>query len=174
MGCDLQSYRAVVGLFVSVLVEMLFRYASIAAKRARGAKVHSMASKFAVATLLAFLLMSGIEPNPGPVGEDNGIQSAIKQLQATFKSALQERRRQLNDIMKQQQQQSLNIMQSLQSGHHFLHTEIQRVYTQITHFSDAVEENREQIRSVTEDQCFTAERIQKFEYEIEKLESFST
>ena len=129
-----------------------------------------MASKFAVATLLAFLLMGGTEPKPGPLDEDNGIQSAVKQLGATFKSALQETQRQLNDEMKQQQQQSLNITQSLQSGHQSLHTEIQRVDTQITHLSDAVEENREQIRNVTEDQCFSAERIQKLEYEIEKLE----
>ena len=77
MGCDLQSY-AVVGLFVSVLVKILSRYASIAAKRVRGAKVHSMASKSAVVTLLAFLLMSGIEPKPGPVGKDNEIQCAMK------------------------------------------------------------------------------------------------
>ena len=54
-----------------------------------------------------------------------------------------------------------------------LHTEIQRVHTQITHLSDTVEENREQIRNVTEDQCFAPERIQKLEYEIEKLESYS-
>ena len=89
MGCDLQTYSAVVELSVSVLVKIMYRYASIAAKRARGAKVHSMASKFAVASLLAFSLVSGIEPNPGPVGEDSGIQSSIKQLEATFKSALQ-------------------------------------------------------------------------------------
>ena len=72
--------------------------------------------------------------------------------------------------MKQQQQQSLTTTQTLQSGHQSLHTEIQRVHAQITHLSDAVEENREQIRNVTEDQCFSAERIQKLEYEIEKLE----
>ena len=61
-----------------------------------------MASKFAVATLLAFLLMSGTEPKPEPVGEDNEIQSTSKQPEATFKSALQESQRQLNDVMKQQ------------------------------------------------------------------------
>ena len=72
MGCDLQTYSAVVELSVSVLVKIMYRYASIAAKRARGAKVHSMASKFALATSLAVLLMSGTEPKPGPVGEDNG------------------------------------------------------------------------------------------------------
>ena len=61
-----------------------------------------MTGKFAVATLLAVLLMSGIEPNNGPVGEDSAIQSAIKKLEATFKSALQETQCQLNDVMKQQ------------------------------------------------------------------------
>ena len=132
-----------------------------------------MESKFAVATLLAFLLMSSTEPNPGPVGQDSGIHSAIKRLEETVKSALQETQRQLNDVMKQQQQQSLSITQTLQSGHQSLHTEIQRVHTQITHLSVAVEENRGQIRNVPEDQCFTAERLQKLEYEIEKLELFS-
>ena len=85
MGCDLQTYRGVVGQFVSVLVKILSRYSSIAAKRVRGAKVDSMASRFAVATLLAFLLMSGIEPNPGP-GDNNGVRSDIKQSETTFKS----------------------------------------------------------------------------------------
>ena len=102
MGCDLQGHRAAVGLIVSVLVKILSRYASIATKRVRGANVHSMASKFAVATLLAFLLMSGTEPKPEPVGEDNEILSTSKQPEATFKSALQESQRQLNDVMKQQ------------------------------------------------------------------------
>ena len=41
------------------------------------------------------------------------------------------------------------------------------MFTQITHLSDAVEEDRGQIRNVTEDRCFTAERTQKLEYEIE-------
>ena len=54
-----------------------------------------------------------------------------------------------------------------------LYTPRYSVLTQITHLSDAVEENREQIRNVTEVQCITAERIQTLEYEIEKLESFS-
>ena len=81
-----------------------------------------MASKFAVATLLAFLLMGGTEPKPGPLDEDNGIQSAVKQLGATFKSALQETQRQLNDAMRQQQRQSLtnnerSTKQSLVSTH---------------------------------------------------------
>ena len=44
MGCDLQSYRAVVGQFVSVLVEILSRYASIAAKRVRGAETAKLRS----------------------------------------------------------------------------------------------------------------------------------
>ena len=154
MGCDLHTYCAVVEVIVSVLVKILSRYASTAAKRVRGSKVRSMTSNFAVATLLALSLMSGIEPKPGPVGEDNGIQSAIKQPEAT-------------DVMKQQR---LNITQTLQRGHQSLHTEIQRVDTQITYLSDAVEENREQIRNVTEDQCFTAERIPTLEYETEKLE----
>ena len=96
MGCDLQTHHAVVGLFVSVLVKMLSRCASIAAKCVHGAKVHSMAGKFAVATLLAFLLMNGIEPNPGPVCEDSGIQSAIKQLRQL--SSLPYRRHSVNSM----------------------------------------------------------------------------
>ena len=81
-----------------------------------------MASKFALATSLAVLLMSGTEPKPGPVGEDNGIQSAIMQLETTFKYALQETQRQLNDAMRQQQRQSLtnnerSTKQSLVSTH---------------------------------------------------------
>ena len=166
MGCDIHTDRSVVALFVSVLAKILSKYASIVAKSVREARVHSMACKSAAATLLVFLLMSGIEPNPGPAGEDDGIQSSIKRLEATFKSALQETQRQLNDVMKQQQQQSFSITQRLQNGHLSAHTETQRVHTQITRMSDAVEESREQIRNGAEDQCFTTERIQKLEYEI--------
>ena len=56
MGCGLQIYHAVVGIFVLVLVKLLSKYANIAAKRVRGAKVHGMAGKLAVVTLLVFPL----------------------------------------------------------------------------------------------------------------------
>ena len=56
----------------------------------------------------------------------------MKQLEATFKSALWETQHQLNDVMTQQQQPSLNIRQSLQSGLQSLHTEIQRVNHSLT------------------------------------------
>ena len=81
--------------------------------------------------------------------------------------------RQINSVMKQQPRQSRDITQSLKNGHQSLHTEIQRVHTQVTHLSDAVEENREKITNIAEDQCRTAEKLQKLESEIERLESFS-
>lgn len=66
MACDIQVYRAAVGLFVSVLVKILTRYACKSAKRIRGLKLHTTAGLLSVASLLAFLLMAGVEPNPGP------------------------------------------------------------------------------------------------------------
>ena len=81
--------------------------------------------------------------------------------------------RQINSVMKQQQRQSRDITQNFKNGHHSLHTEIQRVHTQVTHLSDTVEENREKITNIAEDQCRTAEKLQKLESEIERLESFS-
>ena len=55
-----------VGLFTATLVNILSRKAKTAANKIRGLRAHGFAAKLAVTTLLAFLMMSGIEPNPGP------------------------------------------------------------------------------------------------------------
>ena len=64
---------------------------------------------------------------------------------------MEEMQRQINSVMKQQQRQSRDMTQSLKNGHQSLHTEIQRVHTQVTHLSDTAEENRDKITNITED-----------------------
>ena len=76
MGCSVEAYRVAVGLFVGILLKILTKKAAIAAKRVKGLRVHGLAARFAVTTLLLMLLMAGVEPNPGPTfstGERNHV-----------------------------------------------------------------------------------------------------
>ena len=76
MGCSVEAYRVAVGLFVGILLKILTKKAAIAAKRVKGLRVHGLAARFAVTTLLLMLLMAGVEPNPGPTfstGEGNHV-----------------------------------------------------------------------------------------------------
>ena len=76
MGCSFEAYRMTVGLFVGILLKNLTKKAAIAAKRAKGLRVHGLVARFAVTTLLLMLLMAGVEPNPGltfSTGEGNHI-----------------------------------------------------------------------------------------------------
>ena len=75
--------------------------------------------------------------------------------------------RQINSVMKQQQRQNRDITQSQKRSPVTAH----RSHT--SHLSDTVKENREKITNIAEDQCRTAEKLQKLESEIERLESFS-
>lgn len=81
MGCSLEAYRVAVGLFVGILQNILTKKASIAAKRVKGLRVHGLAARFAVTTLLLMLLMAGVEPNPGPpplpTGEETHVSSVF-------------------------------------------------------------------------------------------------
>ena len=129
---------------------------------------------------LSLLVRGGVEQNPGPEFDQamdklySRIESRLSQAegQITFQT-MEEMQQQINGVMNHQQRQSRDITQSLKNGHQSLHTEIQRVHTQVTHLSDAVEENREKITNIAGDQCRTAEKLQKLELEIERLESFS-
>ena len=66
MPATAEGLRVSVGLFAATLVRILSRKARVAANRVRGLRLPGFAAKLAVTTLLAFLLMSGIESNPGP------------------------------------------------------------------------------------------------------------
>ena len=66
MPATAEGLRVSVGLFTATLVNILSRKAETAANRIRGLRAPSFAAKLAVTTLLAFLMMYGIEPNPGP------------------------------------------------------------------------------------------------------------
>ena len=66
MPATAEGLRVSVGLFTATLVNILSRKAKTAANKIRGLRAHGFAAKLAVTTLLAFLMMSGIEPNPGP------------------------------------------------------------------------------------------------------------
>ena len=129
---------------------------------------------------LSLLVRGGVEQNPGPEF-DQAMDKLYSRTECRLSQAegqitvqtMEEMQRQINSVMKQQQRQSRDITQSLKNGHQSLHTEIQRVHTQVTHLSDTVEENRQKITNIAEDQCRTAEKLQKLESEIERLESFS-
>ena len=76
MGCSLEDHRVAVGLFVGILLNILTKRAAIAAKRVKGLRVHGLAARFAVTTLLLMLLMAGVEPNPAPTfttSEENHV-----------------------------------------------------------------------------------------------------
>lgn len=86
MPATAEGLRVSVGLFTATLVNILSRKAKTAANKIRGLRAHGFAAKLAVTTLLAFLMMSGIEPNPGPTTptasgrqEGEGDDSASKQ-----------------------------------------------------------------------------------------------
>ena len=66
MGCSLEFCRVAVGPFVGILLNILTKKAAIASRRVRGLRVHGLAARFAVTTLLLMLLVAGVEPNPGP------------------------------------------------------------------------------------------------------------
>ena len=51
---------------MGVLIQILHRKAKIAASQIRGLRIHTMAAKLAVSTLLWLLVMGGVELNPGP------------------------------------------------------------------------------------------------------------
>ena len=53
MGCSLEDHRVAVGLFVGILLKILTKRAAIAAKRVKGLRVHGLAARFAVTTLLS-------------------------------------------------------------------------------------------------------------------------
>ena len=78
MSSTIQCHRVAVGVFVSCLLKILTRKAMIAANRVRGLTVHNFAGKFTVTTLLAFLMISGMELNPGPnsLNEEASMDSA--------------------------------------------------------------------------------------------------
>ena len=76
MGCSLEDHRVAVGLFVGILLKILTKRAATAAKRVKGLRVHGLAARFAVTTLLLMFLMAGVEPNPGPTfttSEENHV-----------------------------------------------------------------------------------------------------
>ena len=76
MGCSLEDHRVAVGLFAGILLKILTKRAAIAAKLVKGLRVHGLAARFAVTTLLLMLLMAGVEPNPGPTfttSEENHV-----------------------------------------------------------------------------------------------------
>ena len=80
MGCSVEAYRVTVGLFVGILLKILTKKkrkkAAIAAKRVKGLRVHGLAARIALTTLLLMLLMAEVEPNPGPTfstGEENHV-----------------------------------------------------------------------------------------------------
>ena len=69
-----------IGVFVSCLLKILTKKAMIAANRVRGLTVHIFAGRFTVPTLLAFLMISGMELNPGPtsLNEEASMDSACE------------------------------------------------------------------------------------------------
>ncbi len=180
MGCAVDAYRASIGLFGPTLLVILNKGAKKAARLWKQRKLQSTMAMLAALTLLSLLVRGGVEQNPGPEFDQamdklySRIESRLSQAEGriTFQT-MEEMQRQINSVMKQHQRQSRDITQSLKNGHQSLHTEIQRVHTQVTHLSDTVEENREKITNIAEDQCRTAEKLQKLESEIERLESFS-
>ena len=66
MSSTIEGHRVAIGVFVSCLLKILTRKAMIAANRDRGLTVHNFAGKFTVTTLLAVLMISGLDLNPGP------------------------------------------------------------------------------------------------------------
>ena len=55
-----------ISMFVSCLLKILTRKAILAVNRVRGLRVHNFEGKLTVKTLLVFLMISGLELNPGP------------------------------------------------------------------------------------------------------------
>jgi len=67
------AHRLVTGVFTGTLITILTKKARSATMRNkyRGLRLHNFAAKLTLTTLLAFLLMAGIESNPGPPTPDN-------------------------------------------------------------------------------------------------------
>ena len=68
MTCSNQAYRVAIGTFHGILQKILSRKALIAARRVKGA-----AAVIAVTTLLAMLLIGGIEPHSGPGQSEDSV-----------------------------------------------------------------------------------------------------
>ena len=72
MTCSLDTYRQQVGVFAGILCKILHRKAKIAAKRIRGLRCSGFLPRVTVLNLvIALLLHAGIEPNPGPSGDQS-------------------------------------------------------------------------------------------------------
>ena len=72
MTCSLDTYRQEVGVFAGILRKILHRKAKIAAKRIRGLRCSGFLARVTVLNLIiALLLRAGIEPNPGPSGDQS-------------------------------------------------------------------------------------------------------
>ena len=152
MGCAVDAYRASIGLFGPTLLVILNKRAKKAARLWKQRKLQSTMAMLAALTLLSLLVRGGVEQNPGPEFDQamdklySRIESRLSQAEGQITvQTMEKMQRQIDSVMKQKQRESRDITQSLKNGHQSLHTEIQRVHTQVTHLSDTVEENREKI-----------------------------
>ena len=138
MGCAVDAYRASIGPSGPTLLVILNKRAKKAAWLWKQRKLQSTMAMLAALTLLSLLVRGRVEQNPGPEFDQAmdklyiRIESRLSQAvgQITFQT-MEEMQRQINSVMNQQQRQSRDITQS-QNGHQSLHTEIQRVHTQVT------------------------------------------
>ena len=69
MICTCECYRNAIGVFCSVLQNILTRNARIAAGRVRGLRVNSYAASIAMATLYVLLMIGCVKPRPGPTDD---------------------------------------------------------------------------------------------------------
>lgn len=183
MGCCVETFRAAIGCFAGVLVKILARYAAIAARRVRGYRSQGMCAMMAVTTLLVFLLIGGVEPNPGPDSNKAGVTdcqtspSTLDGLSANIQT-LMDKVSQLQCDIRTDMDQKLHdvgesIRHTVEASSQALRQDISKLQEDIDSVGEKVDENRERIERLEEENRLLAKGLAGMERELDMLESRS-
>ena len=102
-------HRLKTGVFVGTLIHILTRKAYICSKRIRGLKLCGFAGKMTLLTLLIFLMIGGVELNPGPSGFDDQLENVAYRIQNSISGLEQKMMSRLNTIEDNQRSITENI-----------------------------------------------------------------
>lgn len=182
MGCCVDTYRAAVGRFAGVLMKILSRYAAIAGRRVRGYRSQGMCAMLAVTTLLVFLLIGGVEPNPGPdkSGDNTGghtSQSTMEDLAANVRTLMDKVGQLQSDIRTDMDRKLHDVGESIrhtvETSSQALRQDISKLQEDIDSVGEQVEENRGRIDRLEAENLLLAKGLADLGKELENLESRS-
>ena len=102
-------HRLKTGAFVGTLIQILTKKAYVCSKRIKGLKLCGFAGKMTMLTLLMFLMIGGVELNPGPFGYDDQLENVANRIQNSISGLEQKMMFRLNTIEDNQRSITENI-----------------------------------------------------------------